>query len=102
MISSRARRAIQRSGLAILLAVAVPLGWAAIVTTPEQTLTFDTLTNTNLSSVTSIITSGYGEFDRVMDDFRYTVAVPEPSSALYMLAGIGLLCTIGARRHLRR
>ena len=38
----------------------------------------------------------------VMDDFRYTVAVPEPSSALYLLAGIGLLCTIGARRHLRR
>jgi hypothetical protein len=63
MTSSRVRRAIQRSGLTILLAAAVPLGWAAIATTPEQTLTFDTLTNTNLSSDTSIIMSGYGEFD---------------------------------------
>jgi hypothetical protein len=49
--------------LAILLAAAVPIGWAAITTTPEQTLTFDTLTDTDLSSDKSIIPSGYGEFD---------------------------------------
>jgi hypothetical protein len=254
MTSARVRCAIQRSGLAIFLAAAMPLGWAAIVTTPEQTLTFDTLANTDLSSDRSIIVSGYGEFHSgtvhfdgfnwaagaapvavansqditinttaigfangavstpggvlnvaykrseaassaiaalsgkfvfrgafftaafnppavglpantvqtltlqavsggavvsqdtitlnafspvalsvdwagtdgkgidslmltttvtngamtfkplqwVMDDFRYAVAVPEPSSALYLLAGMGLLCAIGARRHLNR
>ena len=63
MTNSRAWRAIQRLGLAIFLVAAAPLGWAAIVITPEQTLTFDTLTDTNLSSDKSIIPSGYGEFD---------------------------------------
>jgi hypothetical protein len=63
MTSSSVRRAIERSALAILVAAVAPLGWAAVVTTAEQTLTFDTLTNTDLGSDTSIIRSGYGEFN---------------------------------------
>ena len=34
---------------------AAPIGWAAITTTHWQTLTFDTLTDTDLSSDNSII-----------------------------------------------
>jgi hypothetical protein len=79
--------------LAILLAVAVPLGWAAIVTTPEQTLTFDTLTNTNLSSDTSIITSGYGEFDSGtvhFDGFNWAAGAASRYDSGKLAAGIFL------------
>jgi hypothetical protein len=54
-------RVVGRSGLVIFIAVTASVGWAAVVTTPEQTLTFDTLTNTDLGTGGSIAT-GYGSF----------------------------------------
>lgn len=62
MIWSNVRRAIECVGLAVLFASTWQAGFAAIVISPPQTLTFDTLTNTNIDHVTPIET-GYGHFD---------------------------------------
>jgi hypothetical protein len=35
----------------------------------------------------------------VMDNFTYTIPVPEPTAMVYLLAGLGVLGALARRRH---